>query len=66
VNGPPTPTKTVKTPVGLALVGADRMSVTHIEALRAAPGAAAFADLNAALDAGGIEAVPIAARRRST
>jgi myo-inositol 2-dehydrogenase/D-chiro-inositol 1-dehydrogenase len=84
VNGPPTPTNGVKTPVGLAIVGAGRMGVTHVEALReepsvrvnaivdpseaarasalrAAPGAAAYADLNTALDAGGIEAVLIAA-----
>ena len=72
------------TPVGLAIVGAGRMGITHAEALRdepsvrvnaivdpaerarqaalrAAPGAAAFADLDAALAGGGIEAVLIAA-----
>jgi len=74
----------VTTPVGLAIVGAGRMGVTHAEALRdepsvrvnaivdpsetarqkalaAAPGAAAFAGLDAALAGGGIEAVLIAA-----
>jgi myo-inositol 2-dehydrogenase/D-chiro-inositol 1-dehydrogenase len=72
------------TPVGLAIVGAGRMGVTHIEALRdepsvrvhaivdpsgaaranalrAAPGAAAFADLDDALAGGGVDAVLIAA-----
>ncbi len=72
------------TPVGLAVVGAGRMGLTHLEALRdepsvrviaivdpseaaranglrAAPAAAAFADLDAALAGGGIEAVLIAA-----
>ncbi|HXD70144.1 MAG TPA: Gfo/Idh/MocA family oxidoreductase, partial [Gaiellales bacterium] len=72
------------TPVGLAIVGAGRMGITHAEALRdepsvrvnaivdpadparaaalrAAPGAAAYADLDAALAGGGIEAVLIAA-----
>jgi myo-inositol 2-dehydrogenase/D-chiro-inositol 1-dehydrogenase len=74
----------VTTPVGLAIVGAGRMGITHAEALhdepsvrvnaivdpaepareaalRAAPGATAFADLDAALAGGGIEAVLIAA-----
>src|SRR6476646_7739882 len=74
----------VTTRVGLAIVGAGRMGITHAEALRdepsvrvnaivdpadpareaalrAAPGAAAFADLDAAFAAGGIEAVLIAA-----
>jgi myo-inositol 2-dehydrogenase/D-chiro-inositol 1-dehydrogenase len=74
----------VTTPVGLAIVGAGRMGITHAEALRdepsvrvnaivdpaegareaalrAAPGAAAFAELGAALAAGGVEAVLIAA-----
>jgi len=74
----------VTTPVGLAIVGAGRMGITHAEALRdepsvrvnaivdpadsareaalrAAPGAAAFADLDAAFAGGGIEAVLIAA-----
>ena len=72
------------TPVGLAIVGAGRMGITHAEALhdepsvrvnaivdpaepareaalRAAPGATAFADLDAALARGGIDAVLIAA-----
>ena len=72
------------TPVGLAIVGAGRMGVTHAEALRdepsvrviavvdpsetarqnaraAAPGAAPFTDLDAALAGGGIESVLIAA-----
>ena len=71
-------------PVGLAIVGAGRMGITHVEALRdepsvrvnaivdpseaaranalrAAPGAAAFAGLDEALAGGGIEAVLIAA-----
>jgi myo-inositol 2-dehydrogenase / D-chiro-inositol 1-dehydrogenase len=70
--------------VGLAIVGAGRMGVTHLEALRdepsvrvraivdpseaararalrAAPGAAAFADLDDALAGGGVDAVLIAA-----
>jgi myo-inositol 2-dehydrogenase/D-chiro-inositol 1-dehydrogenase len=72
------------TPVGLAIVGAGRMGVTHIDALRdepsvrvraivdpsgaaranalrAAPGAAAFADLDAALAGGDVDGVLIAA-----
>jgi myo-inositol 2-dehydrogenase / D-chiro-inositol 1-dehydrogenase len=74
----------LRTPVGLAIVGAGRMGVTHIEALRdepsvrvnaivdpseaargnalrAAPGAATFADLDDALAGGGVDAVLIAA-----
>jgi len=74
----------VTTPVGLAIVGAGRMGVTHAEALRdepsvrvnavvdpseaaranalrAAPGARAFAGLDDALAGGGVDAVLIAA-----
>lgn len=71
-------------PLGLALVGAGRMGITHLRALAdepsvrvtaivdpsgpareraatAAPGAGGFADLGAAVDAGGVDAVLIAA-----
>lgn len=71
-------------PLGVAVAGAGRMGVTHLQALAdepsvrvtaivdpseqargrataAAPGAAAFADLDAAVAAGGVDAVLIAA-----